>query len=120
MKKGIIVILIIIIAGSLIYFSSENEEELKYNPSITNVYIRLGVLNQIYAQKPDSFKIVREKILNEEGITEQDLADYKQYLNENPQMFIEFLDTVEIVIDTLLSRPRLELMRKIYPKDFPI
>ena len=114
--KILLSLIILIFTGYYLFYPDENG--INYDPQISNTFIRTGVIKKIYANYPDSSILFRDLIFAEEGITEEKLNEYKEYLKSNPEYFAEFLDSVDARIDSLLSLPRMELKRRILPAGF--
>ncbi|MCP4634716.1 MAG: hypothetical protein GY855_17440 [candidate division Zixibacteria bacterium] len=112
-------IVILIIAASIIsyiYFSEESKFECSSN--ILNAYTRIGILKVIYKDSPDSMRYFRDTILEEEEIDDTTFSNFENYLLSNPQHLVEFLDSVQMRIDSLIAQPRIKLKKEIFPKNY--
>ncbi|GEM_PF-5152200 len=108
-------VIAIIIGGYLLISTGE---KMEFNPQLLDSFIRISVIDKLYADNPDSAKALIKLILAEENVPESDLTAFEIYLKSNPDYFLDFLDSIKSKLDSCLSMPRYQLDSLIYPKGY--
>ena len=110
----------IVLAVGVTYFALPKGGRFHYDPKLLDAFTRIGAINKIYSDYPDSARLLKKLILDEEAITEEELLHYQNFLKSRPECFSEFLDSVDARIELLMTRPYPEIKKEIYPRIFII
>lgn len=104
LRIGLTILIITLAVAGYLYFSDyQRDKRLEDFAKYAGVTAETSIAAELYRNKPDSFLIIRDSILNKYGVSINDLLMFKKRYRGDEHYWSEFWDKVVLISDSLIK-----------------